>query len=224
MLLDAANRWQCCEAVPLHIGRKHFRITATDEFFELAFKNGEHGTEKRGSSVTATCATPGDRVVIAIPQDAFSDIQWSTDASRTSAFELKVKMLRNSGVQVEIVEAKPSVQPYESEIDPFLDDTSPQDTLLAFLAADVRREKRLNSTAAHLFQVGSTILDEISNLTEVDAMRPSSQLSGNVTTKLVLDRVQLSGFCSFKGATAYELSGKGLVLIRGANLDGGYDR
>jgi hypothetical protein len=110
---------------------------------------------------------------------------------------------------------RPLVQPNDA-----VEEMTPQSTIAAFLAEEVRRESLKNTTAEELLKTGLSLLDELELSEELNG---TLDPNGNMTD-LELESVTLQGFNSFKDQVTYPLKGRGLVLIRGSNKDGGGDR
>jgi hypothetical protein len=82
-----------------------------------------------------------------------------------------------------------------------------------------------NQTATRLLEAGVSLLEsELLNsdtnaLMLMNNINPSSQVR-----EIEFQSVTIEGYGSFKDEITYPLMDRGLVLIRGSNLDGGYDR
>ena len=199
------------ERIPLDIGRKHFRVTSLNELLKLSVASNNNGT---------LVVKSGDRVVVTMAKDDWEQARRSAATGNISALDAQLQALRKAGAVVEVREVPsqvtgPLLQPQEA-----VEEMTPQSTLAAFLTEEVRRESLTNSTAEELLTAGLSLLDELELSEE---MNGELDPPGNMTD-LKLESVTLQGFGSFKNQVTYPLQGRGLVLIRGINNDGGGDR
>jgi DNA repair exonuclease SbcCD nuclease subunit len=107
-----------------------------------------------------------------------------------------------------------------------LEELSPISTLSSFLYHEVERGAMKNSTATTLFDAGKELLETVEKTgnDSDDGEAWGIQLNRD-TTDLCLDSVTIVGFGPFVESVTYPLMNRGLVLLRGSNLDGGsFDR
>lgn len=219
LVLDSSDDWKCVERIPLNIGRKHFRATTVEELLALNVAPTSNTTVApllNGAAVVKS----GDRVVVTLPKEELERERRQAAPGNVSTVDAQIKTLRQAGVVVEVREIPsqalgPLVQPQE-----VVEEMTPQRTLAAFLTEEVRRESLKNDTAEELLKAGLSLLDELELSEELNG---ALDASGNMTD-LTLESVSLQGFGSFKDQVTYPLEGRGLVLVRGTNQDGGGDR
>ena len=226
-MLDSSKGWKIVETIPLSIGSRHFRVTSMSELLDLPI-------DSSGVDISRNASNPslGDRVVVSVPQQELTEMRNATPAGERSPFDAKIKALRKLGAKVEIREVRSMVteameNPFESN-DAFgvIEDMTPNDIMESFLNGEVNRGSLSNNTASQLLEVGSALLDEVlnsENATSSSLLQSASPGSSKVT-EIDFHSVTIEGYGSFKDAVTYPLMDRGLVLIRGSNLDGGYDR
>ena len=73
-------------------------------------------------------------------------------------------------------------------------------------------------TVARLGPAGLEVLKEVAESSDL------ADSAGRGFTDLALDTVSVEGFGPFRDKATYPLKDRGLVLLKGTNLDGGSDR
>jgi len=214
VILDASQDWKCVDRIPLDIGRKHFRATSMEELIALTVVSSDI------SSVGDGVVKSGDRVVLTMAREDLEEVRRQAAPGNVSAVDAQIRTLRQVGAVVEVRETPSQVTGPLTQPKEVVEEMSPQSTLAAFLAEEVRRESMKNNTAEELLKAGLSLLDELEMSEELNGALCSS---GNMTD-LLLESVSLQGFGSFKDQVTYPLHGRGLVLVRGSNKDGGGDR
>jgi len=222
VLLDAEKGWSCVERIPIDIGRKHFRVVSVDEFVALRPVTSNGGESAQG---VENAVYPGDRVVVSLQKSEFERLHADYDDNDLGGFHDHVKLLRKTGATVELRELKgddaEAMGGAASGIDAStLEDLSPESVWTSYLQEDVRRQARLNESAQLLVEAGLEIIEEVQ--AEDESFRPL--MGKNATTELDLESVSIEGFGPFRNKVTYPLYNRGLVLVRGTNLDGGSDR
>lgn len=202
------SQWRCIEYFPLNIGRRHFKVSSLQDFLQLRLNT--RGLQINSSSDSVKS---GDRIVVTIPKEGAELVQ--------PAVGSHIEALREAGVMVEVREVKniPLGAMGSNGIGDSLrlEEMSPEFTWRAYLEEEERREVISNENSKILLQAGLEILEEID--ANVD---PSGEL--NTVTDLRLKSVSLEGFGPFREHASYPLWGRGLVLLKGTNNDGGSDR
>ena len=200
VVLDASQQWKCVERIPMNIGRRHFRITSVDELHQLP-------------PLESNALQAGDRVVCSFGK---AEIDHMNDTVKE-----QIQHLRASGVVVEIREStdtsSPAVAPGSGET-ALLEELSPEATWKGYIANEVARDAMDRTTAENLLVAGQNLLDSMADDNEDIEVQ-----SWQHPTELVLDSVSLEGFGPFRTKQTYPLRNRGLVLLRGNNMDGGAD-
>jgi hypothetical protein len=90
----------------------------------------------------------------------------------------------------------------------------------------VNYNRSSNYTAARLIEAGTSLIEEVLSNSENNTIHTIINASPGAAAVREVDfhSVTIEGYGSFKDAVVYPLIDRGLVLIRGSNLDGGYDR
>lgn len=235
-VLDASRGWRCVDRIPITVGRRHFRPAALADFLAL------EPQQQLGA---------GDRVVFSIDKHALDalrrpTVNHETDTSfngtarnaTTNALDEHVARLRQAGVIVEIREVKDPPNAPRAAVEGTVDAVAAEDMSAAslwsaFLAQEVERGTLTVETQAALQLSGADVLDELQEIAgdgagngggaaADDAARPyNAKATG---TDFVLHSVTVQGFGPFRDRVTYPLLNRGLVLLRGANKDGGSDR
>jgi DNA repair exonuclease SbcCD nuclease subunit len=215
-VLDASTGWNCVQRIPIDIGRRHFRLTSLFEFLEL-----EASADGAIADPDPRRVRKGDRVVLVLNRTELGgDSRVNGEGSRV--FDHAVS-LRKSGVAVEIREVSRS--PGEPMGDGnrttagHAEELTMESALRSFMHQEVLRAGLSNETAETLVSAGLDILDDI----ESDMSQLSVQ-PGESNSALSLQELTVEGFGPFKERLTYPLANRGLVLLRGVNLDGGSDR
>ncbi|CAB9505524.1 expressed unknown protein [Seminavis robusta] len=223
VVLDATQGWKCIERIPMNdIGRKHFKPQSVDELLELHVPTMENNVK----TATKKTVKEGDRIVLTLPRREVRDLDENT------LFQDHTRALRQAGVAVEIREATTTAEAQEG--DPAsvaetagatsLEDLSPLSTWARFWevqqGADYDEEE-----AMALQEAGLRLLEEME---ESDGATSSSTKSTEgsllaTKTNLQLDSVAVEGYGPFPTRVDYPLNDRGLVLLKGTNLDGGSD-
>lgn len=232
LVLDASCQWNCIEEIPLTIGRKHWRVRSMGEILELQAFNMDNMNDSLPGPIQLV--NNGDRVVISVQQEDLETMRRNAvyQESGICLFDAKVKELRSVGASVEIRETKSIPNSFHSQgsadkviqnddLDWLLvEDLSPLTTWTNFLQNEIKREAVKNSTAEVLLKAGNELLDEMGLLTSEEKHSNKSK----DTTHLSLVDITVEGFGPFKEPATYPLLGRGIVLLRGSNRDGGSDR
>ena len=203
-VLDSA--WRCLEYVPLNIGRKHFKVSAWEDLLKLKMRAPNTSPE------SGEMIKEGDRVVVTVSNKDAETIPITVSSH--------IKALRQGGATVEIREVQNSAEPIGmvgAVNEALLDEMAPKTTWNAFLTDCVRRDVVSDEKADMLSAVGLELLDEVQIQDESSDQSP-------VLSDLQLASVTVEGFGPFKECVTYPLLNRGLVLLRGTNSDGGFDR
>ena len=239
-VFDPGQGWKVVDRIPIDVGKRHFRASTLVEFLKLRPVGAEEGTaggspaSKGGQEPAATDQDnerlqaslvgirPGDRVVLSMLKAELD--RYGND------LDLHTRTLRKAGAAVEIREVRPDVA-----VEPMgggrqeeatasgggdLEDLTPESVWASYLQEEVRRRARTSKSADALLAAGLKILEE------VEAGNEDFQplVGRNATTELALQSVAVEGFGPFRDRVEYPLLDRGLVLLRGVNLDGGSDR
>lgn len=207
------KHWQCVEYHPLHIGRRHFKVSSWQGLMQLHLLS-DHPTDTVNSTVYPTDAVKaGDRVVASIVKEEMESIQ--------PAVNDHIAKLREAGVMVEVREVKNT--PLDSMgiagLDDFdrLEEMTPESIWRAYLLEEEKRETLSETQAEGLVDAGIGILEELQ--ADEEPTEDSHQVND-----LKLDSITLEGFGPFRESSSYPLCNRGLVLLKGTNNDGGSDR
>jgi DNA repair exonuclease SbcCD nuclease subunit len=201
------NSWQCLEYVPLDIGRKHFKVSNWHDLLQL------HGPSQGAPYGSRALIKSGDRIVVTVSKSDLDTIQ--------PAISSHIKMLRQAGATVEIREVKnvPTDLMGIGGVDhaSILEEMTPESTWRAFIAEAATREAITDDSAGTMLTAGLELLEEM----EAEDFQKDR---GANLSDLQLTSVTVEGFGPFHDPTTYPLLGRGLVLLRGTNNDGGSDR
>lgn len=229
-ILDSSNGWKCIERIPLNIGTKHYKCNSVGDFINLDVD------EKQDDFIKA-----GDRIVLTLPEFEFERLSSEKRAYSTVKtkhnhdgilMEEQTRKLRDLGAKVEIRTIKPTNKVIASSLPPTMqvEDMIPQSILNCFLDSEVTAEKMSELKKNELRKLGIELLEEIFMPSSNDKLDSKSMINKELKkampslTDLKLSSVTLQGFGCFKTSTEYPLDKRGLVLIRGKNMDGGSDR
>lgn len=205
-VLDASLGWKLVERIPMHLGRKHFRPATVSEFLKL------EPVEENGPGAGVR---PGDRVVLVV--DRLEQELLRRDDGPNNALDLQVKKLRKHKVLVEVREE--GKHPAVSEgVEYDWEDLSAESTWKSFLKEEVKLNRITKQTAEELLPAGLELLEQVEVGPDYLPQR------GRESTHLQLLTVTVEGFGPFENEFTYPLDDRGLVLLRGTNLDGGSDR
>jgi hypothetical protein len=173
----------------------------------------------------------GDKMSVIVPQQEIDELRASLPDSNLSAFDVKVKELRDAGVIVEIrnfqsepMESIPTDgdEHLKSDEPPLeLEELSPRATLEAYVKNEINSGALGKDTANKLLKDGHALLNELND----DATQKNVVSSPTESpVSIELDSVSLVGFGSFRKEFTYPLNSRGVVLLRGTNKDFGSDR
>lgn len=223
LLVDSQKNWECIEEIPIDIGSRYHRIATMDQFLDP----GNIHDFRRGDKVAVTVCQQDlvkTRVQAEMPKERNGE---------KPTFDTKLEELRDAGITVEIRDGQPQSQEEmaaTSQIigkkENFLEDLSPEATLVAYLDSEVENGEIDQATAKLLLEKGKDTVRESSN-DESYKGDASSSLNSPLrevrVTELQLDSVSLVGFGSFRRKAVYPLRKRGVVLLRGTNKDFGSD-
>eukprot|EP00934_Nitzschia_sp_Nitz4_P006644 Nitzschia sp. Nitz4//scaffold5_size260463//147664//151718//NITZ4_000990-RA/size260463-snap-gene-0.13-mRNA-1//1//CDS//3329555364//6634//frame0 len=203
------ENWKCVENIPIDIGRRHFKLHSWDSFLSLMLEND--GTTLDNAS---TLVRPGDRIVASIPKGSMEVIPDSIDT--------QIKLLRKSGVKVEIREVAQSGGSNMGDSSPTMDnllveDLTPESAWRQFLTEEGERSRLSPEEISVLVEKGLDIVNELGDSSE------GEQQASGTKTDLVLETLSIEGFGPFRESFKYPLANRGLVLLKGSNQDGGSD-
>jgi len=234
LVLDSSQNWNCVEEIPIVVGKRHWRCRSIDELLELQTMSADNMNDSIAGPLSLV--STGDRVVVSVYQEDLEELRREAKyLAHASSFDAKVKELRAIGASVEIRETKstPSFSHVSESADGdslhqsddldwlLVEDMSPFTTWSNYLVSEVKREAMKNATAEIVLNAGNEILDDLGLINDSD--EGDSQPITAATTMLSLDDITVEGFGPFKDSLTYPLSGRGLVLLRGSNRDGGSD-
>lgn len=218
-VLDSSRGWICIEKIPMDVGRKHFRPAGLESFLGLKLSS----TDTKNGEILgnqSTIVNAGDRVVISMDKDELSEMRRMVDIGDDCAVDHHVNHLRSGGVMVELRETKPS--PIEAMSNGMSNISSGSDwnemtiesTWKVYLDEEVRRGAMATERFEPIFNAGLELLQFVEEKTAFEGH----------PTKLSFQSLTLEGFGPFESEVTYPLGGRGLVLLRGRNDDGGSDR
>jgi len=220
VVLDATHDWKCVERIPLDIGRKHCKPQSLEALLAISLADVQpfSGESRRSNTI---CVGQGDRIVATLSRSEMATIEDNTEIAA------QVMKLRKGGVTVELREsnaANDNAVAMASEDARALEDLIPSSTWKQFWREQVERGVIEENEARVLQDVGLLLLEE---LEEERAYNDDASIQNTLLptpTNLELDSVTVEGYGPFARRAHYPLSGRGLVLLRGSNLDGGSDR
>lgn len=240
LILDSEKGWNCVEEIPINnIGKQHFSYDSIDDFLEIQ-------TEMLGGS-GHNIVKPGDRVVLTVSQEEWEQyfVNFQRDTNNyiegedkkhnfiKSPFDEKTNELHAIGATVEIRQVKslpehPMMLPLEENLKnsnnsntklTLMEDLTPKAIFSSYLNGELERSALTNITASELLDAGIVLLEEEVETNEEIA----KSFEKNNPSDLTLDYVSVQGLGPFKDCVKYPLSGRGMVLLRGTNKDGGFD-
>jgi predicted DNA-binding protein YlxM (UPF0122 family) len=247
LVLDSSQNWKVVDTIPLEgIGSRHYRFKSMTEFLSNDFSPPLAGN----NSITA--ATMGDarqqqqqqlnqhRVVVSVSQQELADMRniYNTTISSNSSvggevlcpFDAKVKLLRKLGAKVEIREEVVASTADQEDISLSssipIEDMTPTDVMSFYFTDQVNSNRLSNHTATRLLEAGTLLIEDVLNNSENSTANTIMNMNPTSAAVREIDfhSVTIEGYGSFKDVISYPLMDRGLVLIRGSNLDGGYDR
>jgi hypothetical protein len=215
-VLDASKGWKCIERIPMDIGRRHFRVTSLSDFLDL-----EALADGASADLDSRRIRKGDRIVVALDRSELgSNSHVNGEGNRVLNHAVS---LRKSGALVEVREVSRSpgegMGTDNSTEAGYAEELTTESALRSYMLQEVLREAISNETAETLISVGLDVLNDI----ESDAVPERVQL-GESNLALELEELTVEGFGPFQERLSYPLANRGLVLLRGVNLDGGSDR
>jgi hypothetical protein len=245
LVLDSSQNWKVVDTIPLDgIGPQHYRFTSMTEFL-----NHEFFTLLTENTATTASETHYDsplpqhqqqqqqRIVVSVSQQELVDMRNSCNteinggAKSLCPFDAKVKLLRKMGAKVEVREEAVTQNASNYKEDNTtssitIEDMTPTDVMSLYFTDQVKADRMSNQTATRLLEAGTSLLESdllnsesSTSLLMNNIMNPSS-----LVREIDFHSVTIEGYGSFKDEVTYPLMDRGLVLIRGSNLDGGYDR
>jgi len=236
VVLDASLDWSCVETIPLNLGRKHFRFHSMNTFLNSPFLHARTDEIVTNDVDNYVPPVEGDRIVLSVSGQDLAVHRRSVESNSGtySEFDKRVSELRKRGVKVEIRELKENVfteNKAEKATDKAIsvaEDMPVKDTFTTFVKAEESRGNLKAKLVPIILERGLETIEEIlnpENATEEDPLMMSaySRESSSTTTDLILEKVTVEGFGSFRRKVCYPLDNRGLVLLRGSNKDGGAD-
>lgn len=244
LVLDSSHgKWDCVETIPLNIGRKHYKCSSVNELIQIARRTG---LKDANSSIDLSSLKRGDRVVITLTEtdmDKLSLKQLSDNdnvveirhSEERNAMEKIVKELRDMAVMVEIRTTKKKIDDLKDDATHFstaqVEDMTPENILASYLNEQVKLDSISDEKKNELQELGLKLIREITSSLETESDEPKSpdqnhepkSYFSTTSTDMTLTSVTVQGFGSFKEKIEYPLDQRGLVLIRGKNMDGGSD-
>ena len=210
-VLDASRGWKSVERLPLSIGRKHFKPKSVTELTKLSMDPKDSSSD--------VLLKAGDRVVLTLPRN---------ERGLDTQSETHIRQLRKAGVTVEVREEAldiNNVEPMGSQNILDFEDLSPANTWDHFWKEQVKRSVIETSQATTLCKAGMELMEELESPEESNESSSQNFAAPFLqqSTDLQLDSVNIEGYGPFTNAVSYPLNGRGLVLLRGNNRDGGSD-
>jgi hypothetical protein len=239
LLLDSAQNWKVIDTFPLEgIGPRHYRFTSMNEFLNHDFRHVQNTVNASETVKNSFNPTPQQqpRVVVSVSQQELADMRNSHNAEGKEGgnslcpFDAKVKMLRKMGAKVEVREEaddQNTLGDKKNGLDSSIpiEDMTPTDVITHYLTEQVKANRMTNQTATRLLEAGVSLLENELLNSESNALILMKNLNPSPQVREVeFHSVTIEGYGSFKDEVTYPLLDRGLVLIRGSNLDGGYDR
>lgn len=216
LLLDSRQGWGCVEKIAVDIGPRYHRVSSVSSFL---------------SSSSALDLRTGDKMSVIVPQQEIDELRAIISDSNLSAFDAKIKELRDTGVVVEIrnfqsepmesipIDGDDHLKSDEPPLE--LEELSPRTTLEAYIKNEINSGALGKDTANKLLKDGHALLSELYDDTGRKNVVSSPSKS---PVSIELDSVSLVGFGSFRKEFTYPLNNRGVVLLRGTNKDFGSDR
>jgi DNA repair exonuclease SbcCD nuclease subunit len=217
VVLDATQGWKCIERIPIDIGRKHYKPGSLQELLDLHVVTDNNNNNNNNNNKRVM---EGDRIVLTLSRKEFLD-----DLDNNAVVQDHIRHLRKHGVAVEIREAPPEVETTAmttAATTLALEDLSPGSIWDRFAKEQVNRGVWEQEEATRLHAAGLQILEELESDNNSSKASDSGMLA--TPTNLQFDSVSVEGYGPFPNRVQYPLNDRGLVLLRGLNLDGGSDR
>ena len=205
--------WKCIERIAVAIGRKHYKPYSVDQLMGLRI-DGSSTVHK-----TTTMVRKGDRIVATLSRGEIIELEQDEHA------EDHIRQLRKAGVAVEVREAE--VENLDAALSsrdeqPNLEDLSPTNMWEQFWDEQVQRGLFDSEMKTELHEAGLELLQEIDE--DEKESRGSTLPTAAAAINLQFDSISVEGYGPFPNRVEYPLNNRGLVLLRGSNLDGGSDR
>ncbi len=211
IVVDAADKWNCIERIPIDIGRKHFRVNSIDDFLQLRPSN-----QTSSDSADGTVMRPCDRVVLTLNRQIYATAKLTKNGEENKQLELHAQALRSHGVVVEIREVKESTSGTATPLAIPEEDLDPPSLWNKYLDESLDQGSVSQDLSQELREQGLNLLESLAD--DVTSIGFRSQ------TKLLFDSVSVEGFGPFQRKVEYPLKDRGLILLRGVNEDAGSDR
>jgi DNA repair exonuclease SbcCD nuclease subunit len=208
IVVDAADKWNCIERIPIDIGRKHFRVNSIDDFLRLRPSNE--------TSADGAVIHPGDRVVLTLNRQTYAKAKLTKNGEENKQLELQAQALRSHGVVVEIREVKESTSGTITPLATPEEDLDPASLWNKYLDQSLKEGSVSQDLSEELKEQGLKLLESLAD--DVTSIGFRSQ------TKLLFESVSVEGFGPFQQKVEYPLKDRGLILLRGVNEDAGSDR
>ncbi|GAX21502.1 hypothetical protein FisN_4Hh565 [Fistulifera solaris] len=207
IVVDAADKWNCIERIPIDIGRKHFRVNSIDDFLRLRPSNE--------TSADGAVIHPGDRVVLTLNRQTYAKAKLTKNGEENKQLELQAQALRSHGVVVEIREVKESTSGTITPLATPEEDLDPASLWNKYLDQSLKEGSVSQDLSEELKEQGLKLLESLAD--DVTSIGFRSQ------TKLLFESVSVEGFGPFQQKVEYPLKDRGLILLRGVNEDAGSD-
>lgn len=239
LLLDSTQNWKVIDTFPLEgIGPRHYRFTSMDEFMNYDFLRIQNTANTSETAKDCINPTPQQqhRVVVSVSQQELADMRNSHNVENKEGrnslcpFDAKVKVLRKMGAKVEVREEAGDQNALVDKNNCLnssipIEDMTPTDVITHYLTEQVKSNRMTNQTATRLLEAGVSLLEnELLNSESNALMLMKNLIPSSQVREVEFQSVTIEGYGSFKDEVTYPLMDRGLVLIRGSNLDGGYDR
>jgi Calcineurin-like phosphoesterase len=246
--------WSCVDRIPISVGRKHFRPSTMADFLALKIAVSETDSfqVKPGDRVVFSVEKQELADLRSTNATKLDTVTSATGGPIMNQLDEHVALLRKAGVLVEIREkvldwsdcptaSTSGAQATTGSATVPIEDLSPPSLWDAFLNYQVERGTMSESARATVQSAGIELIEEIESGTNTnDTAVDGGDDHGEATSSVVsapftkakpatangfqLHSLSLQGFGPFRDPITYPLLDRGLVLIRGANRDGGSDR
>ena len=238
LVLDSSKGWKCVERIPFNVGPKHYICKNIRDLLNV-------GQTLHESQERVTTIKEGDRVIFSLSDLELEQLSYEQDLNNKDSqsdgrkLEMRIKELRNLGAKVEIrtiKHAKNDLINHPMETSLQIEDMTPQTTLKMFLRTEVEKHNLSEETSEKLQMKGLQLIEELLSDNQKEHIASDETKDNNAKTKkrfssqlssltdLIFTSIHIQGFGCFGDKTEYPLDSRGLVLIKGKNLDGGSDR
>ena len=215
--------------------------------------NMKEGLSLSSNTTSNSVLSPskGDRIVLYLTKRQHETMRASSEMNPLSDWISKIDSVRDDGIVVEIRTLDDDHHRYDehgnwirsnatsSHLDDTddshraLEDLSPESIWKEYLDHEVDRGAMSNLTAERLRQAGLELLARLTSSqtsenhaddNDVDRVLQRREMEQNARTRLDLGHVTIEGFGPFRDKLTYPLMDRGMILLRGTNMDGGTDR